>query len=103
MRYLNRKIIWLILVSIITLTFFSISCSLRQESEIVENTILPKQSNNDSEVKNEETELERNRKLWRESKIGNYKMTLKMNQPGLYSPVSPVEITVKNGEAVLIK
>ncbi len=103
MKFKHQKFVWVMLVSIITLMFFSISCSLRQESEIVKNNILPKQSNNNSELNNEETELERNQKLWRESKSGNYKMTLKMSQPGLYSPVSPVEITVKNGEAVSIK
>lgn len=47
----------------------------------------------------ENPELERNRALWRESKILNYEFVLMRFQGGVYHWV-PVSISVRNGQAV---
>lgn len=74
---------------------FSQSADSQQNSKVqtVERTAIPN-----------ETELERNRRLWTESNIKNYKITLESAiADALYTTLSPVEIEVREGKAVSIK
>lgn len=57
-----------------------------------------------SELKNELTksDLEANRDLWLESKIKNYKMTIKIDKPGHATPSGKFIITVRDAVPVSI-
>jgi hypothetical protein len=48
-------------------------------------------------------ELERNRSVWRESKITNYRMTVDLQKTGHATPSGKFIITVRNGVAESIK
>lgn len=48
-------------------------------------------------------ELDRNRRLWRESKITNYKMTVDLQKTGHATPMGKFIITVRGGIAESIK
>lgn len=50
-----------------------------------------------------QAELERNRSLWRDSKIENYKMTIKIQKPGHATPGGTYVITVRDYAAKSIK
>ncbi len=51
-----------------------------------------------------ESELERNKRIWRESKVKNYKITLESAiADAFYTTLSPVEIEVRDGKAVSIR
>jgi len=108
MKFINQKIIQLIstlfLFSILFTVIFSASCSLQQQTKATENSnILLDDSNIILKPNLEKSELERNRNLWRERNIINYKMVIKLSVTGLYNPISPVEILVENGKAISIK
>jgi len=55
-------------------------------------------------ISQNETELEKNERIWRESNIKNYKMTLEARiADALYTTLSPVEIEIRESRAVSIK
>lgn len=51
----------------------------------------------------QKNEFDRNRKLWSESKITNYKMTINIDKTGHATPNGKFIITVRNGTAESIK
>ncbi|MBK8148965.1 MAG: hypothetical protein IPK58_12345 [Acidobacteria bacterium] len=80
------------------------SCTIPQESSKQSNRNAPSLNTNGALIDGAvDSELGKNLRIWRENPISDYVMTLYLEQPGIYQPVSPVRVDVTNGNAVSVK
>jgi len=101
-----KKIISPMFIALFSVLILSVSCTLSsQQAANQQNS--PQNSSNEVNSKTtiqNETELERNRRIWLENNVKNYKITLESAiADALYTTLSPVEIEVREGKAISIR
>ena len=98
----HKKPISLIVFALVIVINLSASCnSFSQSADSQQNSKVQTAA---KPVIPKETELERNRRIWTQSNIKNYKITLESAiADALYTTLSPVEIEVRDGKAVSIR
>jgi hypothetical protein len=101
-----KKIISPMMVALLIVVNLSTSCISFSQSAVNEQN--SQQNSNVEAIEKpvipNETELERNKRTWTDSKIKNYKITLESDiANALYPTLSPVEIEVREGKTFSIR
>jgi uncharacterized NAD(P)/FAD-binding protein YdhS len=79
-----------------------VACTLNSQQTITQQN--SRTTNTNKSIIQNETELEHNERIWQQSKITNYKITVESAiADALYTTLSPVEIEVREGKAVSIR